>query len=83
MVVEYREKMRLAEAITEDIVKILHVRVMVFNGVQLSEFKALTIMLILVVGVVSIALGNVGSMYDIVINAVIIHYLYRPKSIFW
>jgi len=47
MVVEYREKIRLAEAITEDIVKILHVRVMVFNGVQLSEFKALTIILIL------------------------------------
>jgi hypothetical protein len=47
MVIEYREKIRLAEAITEDIVKILHVQVMVFNGVQLSEFKALAILLIL------------------------------------
>jgi hypothetical protein len=27
----------------------------------------------------SIALGNVGSMFDIVINAVTIHYLYRAN----
>jgi hypothetical protein len=36
-----------AEAITEDMVEILHVQVMIFNGVQLSEVKALTILLIL------------------------------------
>jgi hypothetical protein len=41
------QRIILAEAITEDMVKILHVQVMVLNGVQLSEFKALAILLIL------------------------------------
>jgi uncharacterized membrane protein (DUF2068 family) len=33
----------------------------------------------IIVGIVSIVVGNVGSLFHIIINAVVIYYLYRPN----